>query len=225
MGNTRQRFPFQTKGKGVRMIKEFCNFKKYEAMVGRSFSFFSPNTWTYIGFFFPIAGFVCIAMNHFWLGVSLFILGGILDEIDGKVARWSGRTTYFGGFADGVADRFADFFFIFSFYFLKFPDWIVPSHMLLFLLLFVTLMPPFIVAYANHRKAIPDPTEKVIWRLSFRIEYYLLFILIFIFSRINIYIAFYIMLFTLVLNTATVIQSIVLTFIKSKDYLQRPSDT
>ena len=207
---------------GVRMIKEFFTFSKYEERVGKLFSFFSPNTWTYIGFFAPIAGFVFIAMDRFWIGFGFFVLGGILDEIDGKVARWSGRTTYLGGFADGVADRFADFFFILSFFYLDFPDWLIPIPILLFVLLFVTLMPPFIVAYANHRKAVPDSTEKVIWRFSFRIEYYVLFILILVFSRINIYVAFYLMLFTLVLNTATVIQSIVLAFIKSKDYPQQP---
>ena len=158
------------------MIKEFFDFRKYEQTVGRRFSFLSPMTWTAIGACFPVLGFIAVAAGHVWLGVGLFLFGGVLDEIDGKVARWSGRTTYLGGFADGVADRFADFFFILSFFHLDFPDWIMPQHVLLFVLLFATLMPPFIVAYANHRRVVPDPTEKVIWRISFRIEYYFLFI-------------------------------------------------
>lgn len=179
-------------------------------------------TWTYIGFFFPVLGFLCMMRGRVWLGIAFFLLGGVLDEIDGKVARWSGRTTYIGGFADGVVDRFADFFLILSFFFIDFPDCGIDVSILLFTLLFVTLMPPFIVAYANHRKAVPDPTEKVIWRLSFRIEYYLAFILVLIFSQINTTIAFYLLLFSLVLNGATVVQSIVMVFIKAREYPQGP---
>jgi len=204
------------------MIKEFFNLRRYEEIMGKSFSFFSPMTWTYIGFFPPALGFVSVALGQIWIGVILFLLGGVLDEIDGKVARWSGRTSYFGGFADGVVDRFADFFFILSFFFLDFPGGMLDIPVILFVLLFVTLMPPFIVAYANHRKTVPDPTEKVIWRFSFRIEYYFLFIFVLIFSRINIWISFYLMLFSLLLNGATVIQALVLVFIKSKNYPQQP---
>lgn len=202
------------------MIKEFFNLKEYEEVVGRRFSFLSPMMWTYIAFFFPVLGFLFVVLGWVWMGIGCFLLGGLLDEIDGKVARWSGRITYLGGFVDGVVDRFADFFLILSFFFLDFPGWIVETCLILFILLFVTLMPPFIVAYANHRRAVPDPTEKVIWRLSFRVEYYLLFILVLIFSRINIRVAFYLLLFALILNAATVVQSIVLVFVRSKGYPQ-----
>ena len=204
------------------MIKEFFHFKKYDEVVGKYFSFLSPMMWTTIGFFFPVLGFLCVAFQHVWLGIVCFLLGGVLDEIDGKVARWSGRTTYLGGFADGVVDRFVDFFLILSFFFLDFPEFAMDVPILLFILLFITLMPPFIVAYADHRKAVPDPTEKVIWRLSFRIEYYFVFILVLIFSQINIHVAFYLLLFSMVLNGATVVQSIILVFVKSKGYPQGP---
>ncbi len=204
------------------MIKEFINMKKYEEVMGKTFSFLSPMAWTYIGFFFPLGGFLFVAIGRVWLGIVFFLLGGLLDEIDGKVARWSGRTTYLGGFVDGVVDRFADFFFILSFFHLDFPERFIPTHLMLFILLFVTLLPPFIVAYANHRKAVPDPTEKVIWRLSFRGEYYFLFIFILVFSRINIFISFYLCLFALVLNGATVVQSLILAIVRSKNYPQSP---
>lgn len=204
------------------MIKEFFKLKKYEEVMGKSFSFISPMTWTYIAFFFPLIGFIFVLLGRVWAGIALFLLGGILDEIDGKVARFTNRVTYLGGFVDGVVDRFADFFLILSFFFLDFPQWIIDIRITLFVLLFVTLMPPFIVAYANHRKAVPDPTEKVIWRFAFRIEYYVAFILILVFSKINIRVSFYLLLFALALNTLTVIQSVVLVFVKSKGYPKGP---
>jgi archaetidylinositol phosphate synthase len=203
------------------MFKEFFHFKRYEALVGKTFNFLSPMTWTYIGFFLPLFGFLGVAFGKLWIGLALFLLGGIIDEIDGKVARYSNRTTYLGGFTDGVADRFTDFFFILSFFFLPFPSWVIPIPMVLFLLLFVTLMPPFIVAYADHRKAVPDPTEKVIWRLSFRVEYYFLFVFVLIFHPISVKISFGLLIASLLLNAATVVQSIILAFIKSKNYPQK----
>jgi phosphatidylglycerophosphate synthase len=202
------------------MIKEFFLFKRYEALVGKWFSFLSPMAWTYIGFFLPLLGFLAVVFGKIGIGLALFLLGGVIDEIDGKVARWSHRTTYLGGFTDGVADRFTDFFFILSFFFLPYPQWVVPIPMVLFVLLFVTLMPPFIVAYADHRKAVPDPTEKVIWRLSFRVEYYFLFVFVLVFYPISVRISFYLILSSLLLNAATVVQSIVLVFIKAKNYPQ-----
>ena len=198
--------------------------KKYEELMGKTFSFFSPMTWTYIGFFFPLGGFLSVVNGRVWLGIVFFLLGGLLDEIDGKVARWTEQTTYLGGFVDGIVDRFADFFFILSFFYLDFPEWIIETHIILFLLLFVTFMPPFIVAYANHRKAVPDPTEKVIWRFSFRGEYYFLFIFILVFSQIDIHVALYLCLFALLLNGATVVQSLILAIVRSKRYPQSPDE-
>ncbi|OVE80252.1 hypothetical protein BVY01_00525 [bacterium I07] len=204
------------------MIKEFFHFKKWEAFLGKTFSFLSPMAWTYIGFFFPLFGFISVVMGKIWLAIIFFLLGGLLDEIDGKVARYSGRTSYWGGFVDGTVDRFTDFFFILSFYYLPFEIWYVDISILLLVLLFVTIMPPFIVAYANHRKAVPDPTEKVIWRISFRAEYYAIFILVLFFSQIHLMTAFYCMLFALVLNGVTVIQALILAAIRTRDYPQQP---
>src|SRR4030042_548652 len=182
------------------MIKEFFRFMKYENWMGRVFSFWSSMSWTYIGFFFPLFGFISVASGHITWGVILFLIGGLIDEIDGKVGRYSGRTAYWGGFMDGVIDRFSDFFFILSFFYLDFPDWIIGMDILLLLLLFTTIMPPFIVAYANHRKTVPDPTEKVIWRFSFRIEYYFLFIFVLFFNPISTGVSFALLLAILVLH-------------------------
>ena len=204
------------------MIKEFFVFKKYETIVGRTFSFLSPMTWTYLGLFFPPAGCYFVATGKVWLGVVFFLIGGLVDEIDGKVARYSGRTTYLGAFMDGAIDRFTDFFLILSFFFIEMPAGILDLQFTLFILLFVTLMPPFIVAYANHRKAVPDSTEKVIWRFSFRGEYYVIFILILAFSQIQPRIGFYLLWFAILLNGATVIQSMILAVIRSKNYPSGP---
>lgn len=41
---------------------------------------------------------------------ALILLSGLLDAIDGVIARTTGRVTKFGGFFDSVSDRYADAF-------------------------------------------------------------------------------------------------------------------
>src|ERR671937_796179 len=46
--------------------------------------------------------------NHllfYWLGAVLFVIGSILDILDGALARAGGKTTPFGAFLDSTTDR------------------------------------------------------------------------------------------------------------------------
>ncbi len=200
------------------MIKEFFHMPGLERFTGRVFQFLSPNTWTTVSLILALGGFGFVLSAHTGWGVALFILSGCADGIDGKVARYTQKVTAIGAFWDGVVDRFVDGLIILSFWFVDFPDVGMNIELLLFLLLFVTLLPPFIVAYANHRQAVPDPTETVIWRLGFRVEYLVLFLVaLFVYPAIPLT-SYYFLLAALALMTATVVQSIVLVFIKSRHY-------
>ncbi len=44
----------------------------------------------------------------FWLGAALFVLGSILDILDGALARAGGKTTPFGAFIDSTTDRISE---------------------------------------------------------------------------------------------------------------------
>ena len=51
--------------------------------------------------------------NHilfYWLAGALFIVGSILDILDGALARYSGKATPFGAFVDSVSDRVSEGF-------------------------------------------------------------------------------------------------------------------
>jgi CDP-diacylglycerol--glycerol-3-phosphate 3-phosphatidyltransferase len=41
----------------------------------------------------------------YWLGAGVFVLGSILDILDGALARAGGRSTAFGAFLDSTTDR------------------------------------------------------------------------------------------------------------------------
>jgi CDP-diacylglycerol---glycerol-3-phosphate 3-phosphatidyltransferase len=44
----------------------------------------------------------------FWLGAVLFVVGSVLDILDGALARFSGKATPFGAFVDSTTDRISE---------------------------------------------------------------------------------------------------------------------
>jgi CDP-diacylglycerol--glycerol-3-phosphate 3-phosphatidyltransferase len=53
---------------------------------------------------------VAIGLGHLWTGVALLIVGGLMDTLDGIVAKAAGTTSKRGAFFDSVSDRIADGF-------------------------------------------------------------------------------------------------------------------
>jgi len=46
----------------------------------------------------------------FWLGAGLFVIGSVMDILDGALARAGGKTTPFGAFIDSTTDRVGEAF-------------------------------------------------------------------------------------------------------------------
>ena len=46
----------------------------------------------------------------FWLGAAVFVVGSVLDILDGALARQSGKGTPFGAFLDSTTDRVSEAF-------------------------------------------------------------------------------------------------------------------
>ncbi|HLN04941.1 MAG TPA: CDP-alcohol phosphatidyltransferase family protein [Acidimicrobiales bacterium] len=51
---------------------------------------------------------VTIGLGRFWIGVVLLTVGGLMDTLDGVVAKAAGTASKRGAFFDSVADRVAD---------------------------------------------------------------------------------------------------------------------
>ena len=60
------------------------------------------------------AGLVYFEYRHellfFWLGAVVFVVGSVLDILDGALARQSGKGTPFGAFIDSTTDRVSEGF-------------------------------------------------------------------------------------------------------------------
>lgn len=74
----------------------------------------TPNALTAGGVLLCAAGAVAVYFEYrnelaaFWVGAALFIVGSILDILDGALARSTGRATPFGAFVDSMTDRVSE---------------------------------------------------------------------------------------------------------------------
>jgi len=107
----------------------------------------TPNAVTVIGFL-GICGSAALAMNRQWVLASLlFVASGLVDSLDGTLARYQGRSTRFGAFLDSTLDRLAEGVILAAIGFTFAQDgseWSVVAC-------FVALTGSFIVSYARAR--------------------------------------------------------------------------
>lgn len=177
--------------------------------LGRSFSKLpiSPNFITWLTLPTAILAFIAIANQMIGLGITIFVIAGLLDIIDGPVARYLGTSTGYGAFLDGSLDRIVDFLVIFSYFWIPIiTPWLTPAEWIA-LAVFLAIMPSFEVAYANHRKAVYDPEEKRIWRILNRGEMFTLMLLVTLISQFSPTWAGYLLITLVTLSGITYIQT------------------
>jgi CDP-diacylglycerol--glycerol-3-phosphate 3-phosphatidyltransferase len=86
------------------------------SMVGLARTRVTPNALTMSGVLLcGVASILVLFENHnqilfFWVGMVVFIIGSILDILDGALARAGGKTTPFGAFLDSTTDRISEGF-------------------------------------------------------------------------------------------------------------------
>jgi CDP-diacylglycerol---glycerol-3-phosphate 3-phosphatidyltransferase len=80
-------------------------------IVGLTRTRVTPNALTTAGVSLCLAASVVVYFEYrspwvfYWLGAFLFVVGSILDILDGALARAGGKTTPFGAFLDSTTDR------------------------------------------------------------------------------------------------------------------------
>ena len=81
------------------------------SMTGLARTRVTPNALTALGVSLSAAGGVLVYFENrgellfFWLGAVVFVIGSLLDILDGALARQSGKGTPFGAFIDSTTDR------------------------------------------------------------------------------------------------------------------------
>lgn len=75
-----------------------------------------PNLISTVGFLVTLAGASIIFARHLLPGFVVFLLGGMMDILDGRVARRTGLASKFGAFYDSTLDRVSEIVVYFSIY-------------------------------------------------------------------------------------------------------------
>ncbi|HHF7368001.1 TPA: CDP-alcohol phosphatidyltransferase family protein [Legionella bozemanae] len=197
------------------MIKEKSRtWQKVSMLLGNFFATYSPfpaGFYTINSLVLAMIAIFCSYCHYYVAAILLFLLAGIFDVIDGSVARARNKASSLGAFVDGTIDRFVDFAIIFSYFFCEIKAFYLSLDQLICITSFVVILPSFIVAYANHRGAVSDDNETLIWRVMNRGEMLFFMIGILITSLFSAYWAGVLLIFLIFLSTLTIIQTIFLT--------------
>ncbi|HXY85411.1 MAG TPA: CDP-alcohol phosphatidyltransferase family protein [Gaiellaceae bacterium] len=84
------------------------------SVVGLTRTRVTPNALTAAGVTLCLTASVLVFFENrnvwlfYWLGAALFVIGSILDILDGALARAGGKTTPFGAFLDSTTDRIGE---------------------------------------------------------------------------------------------------------------------
>jgi len=81
----------------------------------------TPNHLTVAGLLFGVAAAGTFFLGHQWLALALLLVSGLLDLLDGSLARLTSKAGAWGGFLDVVSDRVVECAVI-IFYALTYPD-------------------------------------------------------------------------------------------------------
>jgi len=121
----------------------------------------SPNAWTVIAIIPAVLGLITLYYGMLLEGLILFFLSGFIDAIDGAVARVTSRVSALGAFLDGVIDRYVEFLLLIGllFYLAGKPVFLLPTSFWIALLIFGSIMPSYVRAYADHRKVVTDARD------------------------------------------------------------------
>jgi CDP-diacylglycerol---glycerol-3-phosphate 3-phosphatidyltransferase len=85
----------------LRTAQEFRSYARNRLIESR----LTPNAISLTGFALNVAAAVLITQRLFFLGGLAFIVGSVMDTLDGRYSRMSGKGTLFGAFLDSTLDR------------------------------------------------------------------------------------------------------------------------
>ena len=112
----------------------------------------SPNVLTTLGLLLTAGATWAVANRHPMIAAGLLIGGGLMDLLDGAVARARSRATPFGGFYDSVSDRLSDGMILGGI------AWWVHTNPRLFMLAITALVAAEVTSYVRARAEAIDLT-------------------------------------------------------------------
>src|ERR671924_1323876 len=85
----------------VRTAEEFRSYARGRLIESR----LTPNAISMVGLTLNLAAAVLVTQRLFFCAGLAFIVGSVMDTLDGRYSRMSGKGTLFGAFLDSTLDR------------------------------------------------------------------------------------------------------------------------
>ncbi|MFH0861026.1 MAG: CDP-alcohol phosphatidyltransferase family protein [Candidatus Altiarchaeota archaeon] len=122
----------------------------------------SANTWTLFSLVPALLGFLYLIDEKLIPALILFIISGMIDAIDGSVARVTKSVSNLGAFLDGIIDRYVELLLYVGLviYLGDATIFSTPVTVWVILLVFGSVMPAFVRAYADHKGVVTEPEDQ-----------------------------------------------------------------
>lgn len=152
--------------------------KKFKPLEEKTGAFFSklplvPNHYTILSIVFVLACAVSVISAHFTMAFFFFLSAGILDFVDGAVARKKNIASPFGAYLDTIADRYVEAIVLLSFLFLSLPQFFLPGFVWIFLALFGSTMTTYAKAAAFEKQLSKTELKGGLMSRAERLVFYL----------------------------------------------------
>lgn len=202
------------------MLKSRLNTERLTVRLGIVFSRFglSANTWTILSLVPAFIGFFALYQGDLLLAFICFLASGVMDAIDGAVARVTKSISNLGAFLDGVVDRYVELMLYVGlwFYVKDAPVILLDNSLWMILLVYGAIMPAFVKAYADHKRVVTEKDElREMSSLIERSERLNLLLLGMLLGLMNIEWLIYLIIVTAVLTNYTALQRIAYTLKRS----------
>ena len=114
----------------------------------------SPNFISFLSLLIAVVAAYCYSQGAIFAGGIFLLLTGLLDTMDGTIARLSGKSSRFGALLDSTLDRYAEFFVFFGLLILFRQDWV-------FYAILLAIMGSVMVSYVKARSQSLGKTRSV----------------------------------------------------------------
>jgi len=191
-------------------------FKILEEFFGKTFSKLglSANQFTLFSVVFAFLSFYFLINLNFILSFILFIFAGILDLIDGAVARTRGEVSKKGAYLDTICDRYVEVILLLGFLFLPLTFFILPSRIWVGLCFLGGLMTTYAKAAAKEKELIMKKPAPAFFGRTERVVFIALAIFLGIF---NISLIIYPIIILAIFSNISALQRAFLSFNSAKD--------
>jgi phosphatidylglycerophosphate synthase len=131
-------------------------FKPQERFIGRTLGKLpiTPNQWTFLSIVFALIGLCFVVNSNFFLALLFFLISGVLDFVDGSVARAKNMASKTGAYIDTIVDRYVEGIMFMSLLFVSLPVIMVPASVWICLSIFGSIVTTYAKAAAKEKELV-----------------------------------------------------------------------